>query len=71
MSKENVSEIIDFSEKLKNYENMWVALSRDKQEVIHAAKSLDRLLKKIKKEDYGNVEFMKVPEFNYCYAPHI
>ena len=63
------TEVIDFSEKLKPYENMWVALSRDKKDVIHAEKSLSKLLKRIKKEDFTNIEFMKVPEFDYCYAP--
>jgi len=62
-------EIIDFSEKLKPYENMWVALSKDKRDVICAEKTLSRLLKKIKKEDFINIEFMKVPDFGYCYAP--
>jgi hypothetical protein len=62
-------EIIDFSKKLKPYENMWVALSRDKRELIHAEKTLGLLLKRIKKEDFINIEFMKVPEFGYCFAP--
>lgn len=68
MTKEKL-EIIDFSKKLKPFENMWVALSRDKNDVICAEKTLDRLLKKIKKEDFANIEFMKVPDFKYCFAP--
>jgi hypothetical protein len=60
---------VDLSERLRPYENMWVALSKDNMEVVGAGKTLKRLLEKLGGKDHRNFEFMKVPEFGTCYAP--
>lgn len=59
----------DLSEILRPYENMWVALSKDNNKVIEASKTLKELFKKLNKKDFREFEFMKVPEFDVCYAP--
>lgn len=59
----------DFSEILRTYENMWVALSKEKVEVIAAEKTLEKLFEKLSGKDYREFEFMKVPKFGMGYAP--
>lgn len=59
----------DLSKLLRPYENMWVALSKDNTQVIRAAKTLKVLLDQLGREDHRKFEFMKVPEFDKCYAP--
>lgn len=68
MEKENLNKS-DLTEILKGYENMWVALSKDNTEVIAASKTLKELFAKLNQKDHRKFEFMKVPEFNICYAP--
>jgi hypothetical protein len=63
MKKTKLSEI------LRPYENMWIALSKDNNKVIEAAKTLEQLLKKLKDKDHRDFEFMKVPDFHISYAP--
>jgi len=48
---------------------MWIALSKDNNKVIEAAKTLEQLLKKLKDKDHRDFEFMKVPDFHISYAP--
>jgi len=60
----------DFLDLLKPYEDMWIALSKDNPIVIGSAKTLEELFNKLGEEDYRKFEFMKVPAFNVCYAPH-
>jgi hypothetical protein len=58
----------DLSEKLRPYENMWVALAREDKTVIYAEKTLEALLKKVKGKE-SKAELFKVPRFDICYAP--
>lgn len=62
MPREKIK-IIDLSEILRPYENMWVALSKDNTKVIEAANTLSELFNKINGEDHRKFEFMKVPKF--------
>jgi hypothetical protein len=61
----------DLSSLLRPYENKWVALSMDNSKVIESGTSLDDLLKKLKGKDKRDLEFLKVPDFQMCYAPDI
>jgi hypothetical protein len=54
---------------LRPYENKWVALSMDHSKVIESGNTLDELLKKLEGRDKSNLEFLKVPDFQACYAP--
>lgn len=59
---------IDFSKILLPYENKWVALSEDQNEVLGAGKTLkeaDKQAKKTKKKYL----FLRVPPFNISYVP--
>lgn len=60
---------LDFSEILRPHENMWVALSKDDGKVIAAEKTLTKLFEKLAEKDHRKFEFLKVPEFDMCYAP--
>ena len=68
MSKEKKA---DLSSLLRPYENKWVALSMDNSKVIESGSTLDDLLRKLKGKDTRNLEFLKVPNFQMCYAPNI
>ena len=61
----------DLSKILLPYENMWVALSQNNRKVMGAARTLTELLKEFKDKDIRKYELMKVPDFNFCYAPFI
>jgi hypothetical protein len=59
----------DLSSVLRPFENKWVALSMDNSKVIESGNTLDELLKKLKGKDKSKLEFLKVPDFQACYAP--
>jgi len=59
----------DLSSLLRPYENKWVALSMDNSKVIESGSTLDDLLRKLKGKDTRDLEFLKVPNFQMCYAP--
>lgn len=54
---------------LLNYENKWVALSRDRSKVLYAAKSLDHLFKLLPKSKKNDVILHFVPPFNTYLSP--
>lgn len=49
---------------LLNYENKWVALSKDRSKVLYAAKSLENLFKKIPQVRKDDVILHYVPPFD-------
>lgn len=49
---------------LLNYENKWVALSKDRSKVLYAAKSLDHLFKILPKSKKNDVILHFVPPFD-------
>jgi len=69
MTKEN-KDVFDLSVKLRPYENMWVAISRESENIIGAEKTLALLLKKLAGKDNRQYEFIKVPDFRLSYAPY-
>jgi len=54
---------------LLDYENKWVALSKDRSKVLYAAKAIDNLLKKIPKANKNDVILHFVPPFNTYLSP--
>lgn len=58
-----------FSSPLLNYENKWVALSPDREEVVTAADSIKQLEKKVLKLGKKDVVFTWVPPFDKVLAP--
>lgn len=56
---------------LLKYENKWVALDKDAQDVIASGDSLGRLEQKIKDRSVEDpkIVIMKVPPFGKAYAP--
>lgn len=54
---------------LLNYENQWVALSKDRSKVLYAAKSLDHLFKLLPKSKKNDVILHFVPPFNTYLSP--
>lgn len=59
---------IDLSKKLKPYENKWVALSFDYQQVFSSGKSLEEAIKNLKKP-IKEVIFLRVLPFDMAYVP--
>jgi hypothetical protein len=59
---------IDLSEKLKPYEDQWVALSLDHKEVLGSGKTLKKAQQEAesKGKDYT---FIKLPPFDISYVP--
>lgn len=49
---------------LLNYENKWVALSKDRSKVLYASKSLDSLLKQVSELENKDVILHFVPPFD-------
>jgi hypothetical protein len=49
---------------LLNYENKWVALSKDRSKVLYAAKSLDGLFKVLPESKKDDVILHYVPPFD-------
>lgn len=49
---------------LLNYENKWVALSKDRDKVLYAASSMDSLLKKISEKNKEKVILHFVSPFD-------
>ncbi|MBI3103630.1 hypothetical protein HYZ05_01695 [Candidatus Daviesbacteria bacterium] len=49
---------------LLNYENKWVALSKDRTKVLYAAKTLENLFKKISQVKKDDVILHYVPPFD-------
>lgn len=47
-----------------NYENKWVALSKDRSKVLYASKSLETLHKKLEKAKEKDVILHYVPPFD-------
>lgn len=54
---------------LLNYENKWVALSKDRSKVLYAAKDLDHLFKVLPKLKKNDVILHFVPPFNTYLSP--
>lgn len=54
---------------LLNYENKWVALSKDRSKVLYAAKSLNDLFKLLPKSKKNDVIMHFVPPFNTYLSP--
>jgi len=59
---------IDLSEKLRPYENRWVALSLDNKKVLGAGKTLKEAKEKAEKKSKKYI-FLKLPPFNVSYVP--
>lgn len=49
---------------LSNYENKWVALSKDRSKILYAAKDLDHLFKLLPKSKKDEVILHYVPPFD-------
>lgn len=60
---------IDLSEKLKPYENKWVALSLDHKKVLGAGNTLKEAKAKAEKKSKKFL-FIKLPPFNVSYVPY-
>lgn len=54
---------------LLNYENKWVALNKERSEVLYAANTLDRLYKLLSKATNKDVILHYVMPFNGTLAP--
>lgn len=54
---------------LLNYENKWVALSKDRSRVVDAARNLDSLFKRLSKSKKKDVILHFVPPFNSYLSP--
>jgi hypothetical protein len=59
---------IDLSQKLKPYENKWVALSLDHKEVLGAGDTLAEAEKEAQKKHKDYI-FLKLPPFDVQYVP--
>lgn len=59
---------IDLSEKLKPYEDKWVALSLDHRDVLGAGDTLEEAKQQAKNKRKKYV-FLKLPPFNVNYVP--
>lgn len=59
---------IDLSEKLKPYENKWVALSLDHKDVLGAGDNLKEAKQEAEKKGKKYL-FLKLPPFNVNYVP--
>ncbi len=66
--KKKITQPINLTEKLKPYENKWVALSLDYRQVLSSGKTLKETIEKLKK-DKDQVVFMKVLPFDMGYVP--
>jgi len=58
---------IDLTEKLKPYENKWVAITKDYKKIIATGKTLEETIKKAKK--IKAVIYTYVDSFKMGYAP--
>ena len=70
MQKEQTIKSTNLSQILKDFENKWVALSKDKKKVITSGETLDEVLEKINAEDRHKISVMRVLPFDVGYAPH-
>lgn len=67
-SEASILKSIDLSEKLKPYEDKWVALSLDHKRVLGAGESLKEAKEKAEKKSKEYV-FIKLPPFDVSYVP--
>lgn len=59
---------VDLSKKLLPYENKWVVLSEDQNEVLASGKTLKEVQKRAEKT-HKRYLFLKVPSFDISYVP--
>ena len=62
------SKSVDFSEKLRPYENKWVALSKDKNKILASGNTLKETKEKADKISKKYL-FLKVLPFGLSYIP--
>lgn len=59
---------VDLSKKLRPFENKWLALSLDHQEVLGAGDSLEEAKQQAEKKRKKYI-FLKLPPFDVSYVP--